>query len=94
MGKKLTAVKLAGYIANSTSIDEKLLLQDFLERHPKMKFYVGKLLNENDVLSGILLQEGNEILAEQIFESLRLEPCDINSRVKNYHPKQLKFFDY
>jgi hypothetical protein len=94
MDKRLTAVRLAGYIANSTSPDEKIILEDFLERHPKMKFYVGKLLNENDARSGTLLQEGNEIIAEEFFKFLKSEPYNIRPRIKNYNTEQLKFFDY
>ena len=94
MGKKLTAVRLASYIASSTSLDEKLILQDFLERHPKMKFYVGKLLNENDASLGTLLQKGNELIAEEFFESLKAETNNFAFRIKNYNSKQLKFFDY
>ncbi len=72
--KQLTALKVATYIANSDSADELSIFQDYLERHPSIKFYVGKLLNENDANLGNLLREGNEQLAEDFFESLKRGP--------------------
>ncbi|VVB82783.1 Uncharacterised protein [uncultured archaeon] len=93
MGKRLTAVKVASYIANSTSFEELLMFQEYLGRHPYMKFYVGKLLNENDAHSGYLLKEGNEQIAEEFFESLKSEPCNINIKKRNYNTKQFPLFN-
>jgi hypothetical protein len=55
---------------------------------------VGKLLNENDALSGSLLQEGHEKLAEEFFKSLKSEPYRIGHRTRNYNPRQLRLSDY
>lgn len=93
MSKRLTPIKIAYYIANSTSIEEQVIFRDYLRRHPQMNFYVGKLLNKNDSLSGDLLKEGNEQLVEDFFNTLKLEPCSIHIKKRNYSPKQFSLFD-
>jgi hypothetical protein len=74
MGKKLTALQVATYIANSSSFDEVAIFQDYLDKHPKTKFYAGKILNKNDACSGELLKPGNESQAEEFFELVKREP--------------------
>ena len=93
MGKRLTAVKVASYIANSTSFEELIVFQEYLGRHPYIKFYVGKLLNENDARSGELLKKGNEQLAEEFFKSLKSEPCHIRIRKRCYDQTQSSLFN-